>query len=425
VGETRSAGKSFDIPKKLIWEAYLKVSGNKGAAGVDGQTLAEFEQDLRNNLFKLWNRMSSGSYFPGPVKAVPIPKSGGGTRILGVPTIVDRIAQTAVAMILEPQVDPVFHPDSYGYRPGKSALDAVAVCKQRCWRRSWVVDLDIQGFFDNVPHSQIVAAVEKHTDLPWVVLYVKRWLVAPVQHSDGSRVVPVKGTPQGSAISPLLSNLFLHYALDSWLARKFPLVRFERYCDDVILHCYSQRQAKFIRDVVEERLLEFGLRCHPDKTRIVYCKQDGRDEEYPVTSFTFLGFDFRRAPIRRRDGVLMCGFVPLVGKAAMKSMARVIRQWKLGRRTNLSFRGLAAMVNPIVLGWINYYGRFYKSRLMHFLEQQINRFLVKWAMRKYKRLRRAKGKTRRKLAEIASAFPAMFAHWKHGAMPTGSTVGAR
>jgi RNA-directed DNA polymerase len=428
VGETRSAGKSFDIPKSLIWKAYLKVSGNKGAAGVDGQSLTEFEQDLRSNLFKLWNRMSSGSYFPASVKAVPIPKPGGGMRILGVPTIADRIAQTAVAMILEPAVDPVFHADSYGYRPGKSALDAVEVCKQRCWRRPWVVDLDIQGFFDNVPHAQIVAAVEKHTDLPWVVLYVKRWLVAPVQHSDGSRVVPVKGTPQGSAISPLLSNLFLHYALDSWLARKFPLVRFERYCDDVILHCYSQRQAKLVRQVVEERLLEFGLHCHPDKTRIVYAKQDGRadeDDEYPVTSFTFLGFDFRCAPIRRRDGVLMCGFVPLVGKAALKSMARVIRQWKLGRRTSLSFRDLAAMVNPIVSGWINYYGRFYKSRLMHFLEQRINPFLVKWAMRKYKRLRRAKAKARRKLADIASAFPAMFAHWKHGAMPTGSTVGAR
>ncbi|WP_261574225.1 group II intron reverse transcriptase/maturase [Frankia gtarii] len=425
MGETKPAGKSFGIPKTLIWEAYLKVSGNKGAAGIDGQTLADFEQDLRNNLFKLWNRMSSGSYFPEPVKAVSIPKPDGGTRILGVPTIADRIAQTTVAMILEPEVDPVFHPDSYGYRPGKSALDAVEVCKQRCWRRPWVVDLDIQGFFDNVPHAQIVAAVEKHTNLSWVVLYVKRWLVAPVQHPDGSRVTPAKGTPQGSAISPLLSNLFLHYAVDAWLARNFPVVRFERYCDDIILHCYSQRQASYLRSVVEKRLLEFGLRCNPDKTRIVYCKQDGRDEEYPVTSFTFLGFDFRRAPIRRRDGVLMCGFVPLVGKSALKSMARVIRQWKLGRWTSASLRDLAAMVNPIVAGWIGYYGRFYKSRLMSFLRQRINPFLVKWEMRKYKRLRRAKGRARRKLAEIASVSPAMFAHWKHGAMPAGSTVGAR
>jgi len=234
MGGTRLAGKAFDIPKTLIWEAYLKVNGNKGAAGIDGQSLAEFEQDLRNNLYKLWNRMSSGSYFPEPVKAVSISKSDGGVRILGVPTIADRIAQTAVAMVLEPAVDQVFHTDSYGYRPGKSALDAVAVCKQRCWRRPWVVDLDIQGFFDNVPHAQIIAAVEKHTNLPWVVLYVKRWLVAAVQYPDGSRVTPIKGTPQGSAISPLLSNLFLHYALDFWLAKKFPMVRFERYCDDSV-----------------------------------------------------------------------------------------------------------------------------------------------------------------------------------------------
>jgi RNA-directed DNA polymerase len=273
-----------------------------------------------------------------------------------------------------------------------------------------------------VPHAEIVAAVEKHTGLPWVVLYVKRWLVAPSQHPDGRCVVPGKGTPQGSAISPLLSNHFLHYALDSWLARRFPVVQFERYCDDMVLHCYSQRQARFIRHVVEERLLKFGLRCHPEKTRIVYCKQGVRDEKYPVTSFTFLGFDFRRAPVRRRDGVLMCGFVPLVGKAALKSMTRSIRQWKLGRRTNLSFQDLAAMVNPLVSGWINYYGRFYKSRLMNFLEQCNNPFLAKWAMRKYKRLRHAKGRTPRKLAKIASAFPGMFgslaarryAHWFDG-----------
>jgi RNA-directed DNA polymerase len=424
VDKTQSVGKPFEIPKRLIWRAYLKVKDNKGSAGVDGQSLAEFEQDLKGNLYKLWNRMSSGSYFPAPVKAVPIPKSGGGTRVLGVPGVADRIAQTAATMVLEPLVEPLFHPDSYGYRPRRSALDAVERCKQRCWRRSWVVDLDIQGFFDNVPHAEIMAAVKKHTDVPWVVLYVNRWLLAPMQHPDGRRAYPAKGTPQGSAISPLLSNLFLHYALDAWLVREYPMVQFERYCDDVILHCSTRRQAEFVRRVVEERLAEFGLRCHPEKTCIVYCKQDGRDDEYPVTCFTFLGFDFRRAPVRRRDGVLMCGFVPLVGRSARKSMSRVIRQWRLGRRTDLGFRGLAAIVNPVVSGWINYYGRFYKSELVHFLEQRINPFLVKWMVRKYKRLRRAKRRARRKLAEVASAFPALFAHWRHGARPTGSTVGA-
>ncbi|WP_280184395.1 MULTISPECIES: group II intron reverse transcriptase/maturase [Nocardia] len=421
---TRSVGKPFDIPKTLIWEAYQKVKANKGAAGVDGQSLAEYERDEKDNLFKLWNRLSSGSYFPPPVRALEIPKHGGGVRTLGVPTVADRIAQTAVAMVLSPSAERVFCEDSYGYRPGRSALDAVETCKQRCWRQPWVIDLDIQGFFDNVPHGPIVAAVEHHTDLPWVVLYVKRWLVAPLQHADGTLSAREKGTPQGSAISPLLSNLFMHYAFDSWLEREQPSVRFERYCDDAIVHCASERQAEFIRGVIARRLAVFGLTLHPDKTRIVYCKQEGRDLDYPVTEFTFLGFTFRRRPARLRDGRLKCGFLPAVSKQAKKSMAERIRNWQLGRWTSLSFKQIAAMINPVVAGWISYYGHFYKSELIRFLEHQINPFLVKWVVRKYKRYRRAKGRARRKLAEIASVYPGTFAHWKHGALPTGSTVGA-
>lgn len=422
----RPVGKPFDIPKMLVWNAYQKVKANKGAAGVDGQSVAGFERDEKGNLYKLWNRLSSGSYFPPPVKAVEIPKPGqkNQVRTLGVPTVADRIAQTAVAMTLEPEVDSVFHHDSYGYRPGRSVLDAVETCKQRCWRHPWVIDLDIQGFFDNVPHGPIVEAVKRHTDLPWVLLYVKRWLVAPLQQADGTLVAREKGTPQGSAISPLLSNLFMHYAFDAWLAREHPAVRFERYCDDAIVHCVSEKQANFVRDGIERRLSQFGLRLHPEKTRIVYCKQEGRDRDHPVTEFTFLGFTFRPREARLRDGRLKCGFLPAVSKAAMKSMASVIRRWRLGRWTALSFREIAAMINPVVAGWINYYGRFYKSRLIRFLEQQINPFLVKWARRKYKRFRRAPGKARRQLAAIASAYPGMFAHWKHGAMPTGSTTGA-
>jgi RNA-directed DNA polymerase len=422
--ETRSAGKSFDIPKRLVWNAYLKVKANRGAAGVDGQSLAEFEQDEKNNLYKLWNRLSSGSYFPPPVRAVDIPKAGGGTRSLGVPTVADRIAQTVVAMTLEPDAEQVFHQDSYGYRPRRSALEAVETCKQRCWRHPWVIDLDIQGFFDNVPHGPIVAAVERHTDLSWVLLYVKRWLVAPVQQPNGTLIRRGKGTPQGSSISPLLSNLLMHYAFDAWLAREYPAIRFERYGDDAVVHCASEKQANFIRDVIERRLLQFGLRLHPEKTRVVYCKQEGRERDFPVTEFTFLGYTFRPRAARLRDGRLKTGFLPAVSKTAMKSMARVIRSWRLGRCTKLSFQEIAAMINPVVAGWINYYGRFYKSRLIRFLEQQINPFLVKWARRKYKRFRRASRKARRRLAEIASAFPGMFAHWKHGALPTGSTMGA-
>lgn len=382
---TRSVSKPFDIPKMLIWDAYQRVKANRGAAGVDGQSLTEFEQDEKDNLYKLWNRLSSGSYFPPPVRAVDIPKHGGGVRTLGVPTVADRIAQTAVAMVLNPQVEQVFHQDSYGYRPGRSAWEAVEACKQRCWRQPWVIDLDIEGFFDNVPHAPIIAAVDKHTDLPWVLLYVKRWLTAPIQQPDGTLLGRDKGTPQGSAISPLLSNLFMHYAFDAWLDREFVSVRFERYCDDAVVHCASERQAEFVRDAIGRRLRQFGLNLHPDKTRIVYCKQEGRDQEYPVTEFTFLGFTFRRRPARLRDGRLKVGFLPAVSKQAKKSMARTIRNWQLGRWTALSFQEIAAMINPVVAGWINYYGRFYKSELIRFLEQRINPFLVKWAMRKFKR----------------------------------------
>lgn len=423
--ETRPSGKAFDIPKQLIWEAYQKVKANKGAAGIDGQSLAEFAQDEKNNLYKLWNRMSSGSYFPPPVKAVEIPKAGRtGVRVLGVPTVADRIAQTAVAMTLEPEVEPVFHPDSYGYRPRRSAHDALDTCRRRCWEQQWVIDLDIQGFFDNVPHEPILAAVAKHTTLRWVLLYVQRWLTAPMQHPDGTLQSRERGTPQGSAISPLLSNLFMHYAFDMWLGREQPQVRFERYCDDVIVHCFSEAQAKFIRNVIAGRLWRFGLRLHPEKTRIVQCVQEGRTRRAEAVEFTFLGYTFRPRYARTHDGHWRTGFLPAVSKAAMKDMARTIRGWRLGRRTDLTFREVAAMINRIVGGWINYYGRFYKSLLIAFLARQINPCLVKWACRKYKHLHRWKAKARKRLAQIAIDYPGIFVHWRHGALPSGSTTGA-
>jgi RNA-directed DNA polymerase len=424
--ETRSEGKAFDISKHLVWQAYQKVKANKGAAGIDGQSLADFAQDEKDNLYKIWNRMSSGSYFPPPVKAVEIPKAGGkGVRVLGVPTVADRIAQTVVAMVLEPAVEPVFHPDSYGYRPGRSALDAVATCQQRCWEQSWVIDLDIQGFFDNVPHEPILKAVEHHTGLPWVLLYVRRWLTAPIQQPDGTLASRDRGTPQGSAISPLLSNLFMHYAFDRWLHESQDRVRFERYCDDAIVHCVSEKQAKFIRNLIAARLWKFGLRLHPEKTRIVYCAQDGRPSISGVgVEFTFLGYTFRPRCARINDDGRMVGFLPAVSKAACKSMGSVIRGWRLGRRTDLSFTQVAKMINRVVAGWINYYGRFYKSMLISFLANRLNPHLVRWACRKYKHLHRYKAKARRRLAEIATAHPGMFVHWRHGALPPGSTAGA-
>jgi RNA-directed DNA polymerase len=341
-----------------------------------------------------------------------------------VPTVADRIAQTALAMVLEPQVEPVFHPDSFGYRQGRSALDAVGLCRTRCWERSWVIDLDIQGFFDNVPHEPILAAVGKHTDKPWVLLYVKRWLMAPIQRPDGTLEPREKGTPQGSAISPLLTNLFMHYAFDAWLVDTQPMVRFERYCDDAIVHCVSEKQAKYLRNVIAARLWRFGLRIHPEKTKIVYCAQEGRAQHQCGVKFTFLGYDFRPRYARLRDGRWKCGFLPAVSKAAKKRMAAEIRGWRLGRRTDLNFGEIAAMINRIVAGWINYYGRFYKSLLISFLKDQINHHLVKWACRKFKHLHRAPAKARRRIAQIANTYPGMFIHWRHGALPSGSTTGA-
>ncbi|MGH2885027.1 MAG: group II intron reverse transcriptase/maturase, partial [Solirubrobacteraceae bacterium] len=286
--------KPFAISKLLVWEAWRQVRANKGAPGVDGQALDEFEVDLEDNLYKVWNRMSSGSYFPPPVRAVEIPKPHGpGTRMLGVPTIADRVAQTAAAMFLEPLVEPRFHADSYGYRPKKSAHDAVEVCRQRCWKYDWVIDLDVQKFFDTVPWDLVVRAVEAVTDCRWVLLYVKRWLEAPLQRPDGTLVQRDEGTPQGSAISPILANLFLHYAFDMWTAREFPGCPFERFADDIVVHCKSKRQAEYVLAAIAARLGEVGLRVHPEKTRIVYCKDGRRRGDHEHTSFTFLGFTFR------------------------------------------------------------------------------------------------------------------------------------
>lgn len=265
-----SEPKPFDISKWAVWEAYRRVKANQGAAGVDGESIAQFEQDLEGNLFKLWNRLSSGSYMPPPVRAVQIPKaSGSGVRVLGVPTVADRIAQTVVRLYLEPAVEPVFHPDSYGYRPGRSALDAVGVCRQRCWKADWVIDLDIKAFFDTVPHDLVVKAVAHHTDQRWILLYVQRWLTAPLQQEDGTLVARDRGTLQGSAISPLLANLFMHYAFDTWLSRTYPGVRFERYCDDAVVHCRSENQARTMRTAIADRLAECGLELHETKTKIV------------------------------------------------------------------------------------------------------------------------------------------------------------
>jgi len=340
-----------------------------------------------------------------------------------VPTVGDRIAQTVAAMVLERQVEPIFHPDSFGYRPGRSALDAVGRCRERCWRSDWVIDLDVRAFFDSVDHSLMLKAVERHTDQRWVLLYVERWLQAPLQQPDGTLVARDRGTPQGSAISPVLANLFMHYAFDMWLSRTFPTVTFERYCDDAVIHCASEEQARRVRDALAQRLATVGLELHPDKTRIVYCKDADRRGDHEVTSFTFLGYTFRPRLARNRWGKNFVNFLPAVSKDAVKAMSREIRSWHIARRSDKSLGDLARMFNSIVTGWINYYGRFYKSMLYPLL-RRINEHLVRWAMRKYKRLRRREQRARQLLAEASRRSPRLFAHWRIGLKPAGWTMGA-
>jgi RNA-directed DNA polymerase len=321
--------------------------------------------------------MGSGSYFPGPVRAVEIPKDhGAGVRLLGVPNTADRVAQTAAAMLLEEKLEPIFHPDSYGYRPGRSAHDALARTRQRCWKQDWVVDLDVRAFFDSVPHDLMLRAVAHHTDERWVLLYIERWLKAPIQMPNGTVVARDKGTPQGSPISPLLANLFMHYAFDRWMAREFPGCPFERYADDVVVHCGTEEQARVVRAAIAERFRPLGLELHPEKTKIVYCKDAVRRGSHEHTSFDFLGFTFRGRVVRGRRGFFV-GFNPAMSGKAKKAKGQQIRAWHLNRRTYTDLSDLAEGINPQVRGWINYYGAFYRSELF-FLSTRVDEHLHRW-----------------------------------------------
>jgi group II intron reverse transcriptase/maturase len=410
--------KPFCISKWEVWEAYKLVKANKGSAGVDGQSIAEFEEDLKNNLFKIWNRMSSGSYFPPPVRRVDIPKDNGKTRPLGIPTVSDRIAQTVVKRYLEPIVEEYFHADSYGYRPGKSAIEAIGVARQRCWRYDWVLDLDIKGFFDNIDHDLLMRAVRKHTNCKWVLLYIERWLNAPAQLEEGNLINRDKGTPQGGVISPLLANLFLHYAFDTWMKRHYPQIPFERYADDGICHCRSKAEAEILRVAIEKRFAECGLELNLQKTKIVYCKDDDRRGNYPEQKFDFLGFTFRPRRAKNRRGKLFVGFTPAISNRAKKSICDTMRRWKMHRQTDKSLDELARVVNPVLRGWINYYGRFYKSALYRVF-QHLNNILVQWASRKYKRLRGYDQRASQWLQGVFHRQPKLFAHWQLSQVKAG------
>ena len=342
-----SEAKSHDISKRLVWQAWKQVKANHGAAGVDGVSIAAFEKDLKKNLYKVWNRMSSGAYFPPPVRLVEIPKSDGkSVRKLGIPAIGDRVAQTVAKMVIEPEVEPIFHPDSYGYRPGRSALDAVGKARERCWRFDWVIDLDIKSFFDTIPWDLIEKAVAHHTELSWVRLYVKRWLQAPVEHEDGTREARTRGTPQGSVVSPVLSNLFMHYAFDLWMQRTFAHLCFERYADDAIVHCKSETEAKAVLEAIRNRLAECGLELHPEKTRIVYCKDGKRKAGYEHISFDFLGYTFQPREACDRKGERFLNFLPAISRKAAKKIRQTIREWRLASsRNHLKLDDLAKLID--------------------------------------------------------------------------------
>ena len=406
-----NSAKTFEIPKALVWDAYLDVKRSAGGPGVDGQSMEDLEGDLKNQLYKIWNRMSSGSYFPPPVLRVEIPKSDGGVRRLGIPTVRDRIAQAVVKRYLEPFVEPFFHEDSYGYRPGRSALDAVGKARQRCWRDDWILDLDISKFFDTLDHSLVMRAVKRFTDCKWVLLYIERWLQADVQLQDGTLLRRDTGTPQGGVISPLLANIFLHLGFDQWMKDNYPSVHFELYADDIVVHCRSRQQLEWIKERIEHRLRLCRLNLNPDKTRIVYCKDSRRNGHWSCQSFDFLGYTFRSRSARNHRGEFFVSFSPAISQKASRSLRQTIRrEWKLKARTHLSLNDLAHRLNPVITGWINYYGRFCRSAL-HSVLNHINMALVGWAMRKFKRLRGHRTRAHAWLKGVGRRNPGLFAHW--------------
>ena len=361
--------------------------------------------------------MSSGSYFPPPVRTVGIPKKSGGERLLGIPTVSDRVAQMVAKHYFEPGLEPYFHEDSYAYRAGKSAIQAVEVTRRRCWKYDWVLEFDIKGLFDNIDHGLLMKAVRKHTDCKWLLLDIDRWLKAPFQKEDGSLVARTKGTPQGGVVSPLLANLFLHYVFDKWMERHYPQYPFCRYADDAVVHCNSEAEAIKLMEVLDARFKECHLELHPGKTRIVYCKDDDRREEYSHTSFDFLGFTFRPRRSKNRWGKHFINFTPAVSNNAAKAMRQKARRWKMHLRSDKSLEDLSRMFGPTIRGWINYYGSFYKSA-MHPTLRHLNQTLVRWAMRKFKRLRRHRRRAEYWLGKIAKRQPELFPHWQIGVRPT-------
>jgi group II intron reverse transcriptase/maturase len=388
------------IKKRQVYEAYLEVRSKEGAGGVDGVTIEQFEKDLKGNLYKIWNRMSSGAYFPPPVRAVTIPKKNGGQRILGVPTVADRVAQTVVKQTIEPALDKIFLADSYGYRPDKSALDAVGVTRERCWKYDWVLEFDIKGLFDNIDHTLLMRAVRKHVTCPWALLYIERWLTAPMLREDGTLIERARGTPQGGVVSPILANLHLRWC---------------RYADDGLVHCRSEREARIVWEALTLRMAECRLELHPTKTKIVYCRDYRRTGNFENVAFDFLGYCFRPRTVKgQRSQNLFCGYTPAVSKPALNAMRSTIRDLKLRKRTQVTLDDIARELNPITRGWIAYYGRYTRSALYPVV-RYIDQTLAVWMKRKFKRFHHRLGRARDFLTKIASENPRLFVHWQLGA----------
>ena len=404
--------KSIPISRSMVWEAYQKVRSNQGSAGVDEIGMQEFDANRSKHLYKLWNRMASGSYFPPPVKEVEIPKKDGNVRKLGVPTISDRVGQMVVKMFIEPRLEEVFSINSYGYRPNKNAHQALAKVRENCWKQDWVIDLDIKGFFDNIDHNKLMLAVEKHVPENWVRLYIKRWLEAPVFTVSGETIQKQgKGTPQGGVISPLLANLFLHYAFDIWLENTDKSVEFSRYADDVIIHCKSKAHAEQILQLVHHRMESVGLELHPQKTKIVYCRDHRRKGKYPKVKFDFLGYSFQpRTTFSKKKGKLFLGYDCAISISSRKRIADKLEELNVNKLTFKSIVGVAQYLNPMIRGWVHYYGKFRMYELSKVF-RLLSMRLVWWARRRYKRYKTSIRKAYKWLALIRKQFPTLFYHW--------------
>jgi RNA-directed DNA polymerase len=377
--------KSLPISKRMVYNSYLKVTAKDGSAGIDKQSIEAFNENMSANLYKIWNRMTSGSYFSPPVRTVFIPKKQGGTRALGIPTVSDRIAQGVVKDYIEPSVEQIFHPSSFGYRPGRSAHDAIKQCQDNCIKYAWVIDVDIKGFFDNINHDLMLELLQQYTQEKWVLMYAERWLKAGVEQEDGSIEARTKGTPQGGVISPLFANIYLHHALDKWMEEMQPQNPFERYADDIVIHCRSKEEAERLLEELKARMEQYKLELHPDKTKIVYCKNYMRNEKHENNSFTFLSYSFQPRTIKDKFGrkTRLVVFNAAISQKAKTSIREKLRGVLRTQWSNQTLQWFADQLNPKIRGWINYYAKF-NGHIAYNVFYYLNELIRRWIKNTYK-----------------------------------------